>query len=379
MENVYYQSLAATIHGFVSKGIRKLAITSGGPEEGKSTITAHLGRALAGSGRESVVLVDTDRVKPTLHQILGVDNSPGLGEFLKEVYQVEVGNGKPNQFGLGDWVELLRVQARTGRLLVAEDGQEFSILFRKGRISHIVWQQRPEDRRLGMLLVRAGRITEDQIGAALKLQQQTCEPLGDALCRLGHLEPADLESPLQSQHKDCLHKMFTLRKPEILFTETVEADHPSEIRNGTGGDGLIVGRFKDYLKQPFLSGQIPSYLKDTDIPNLKVLTGGEAQFDLQDHTVLEQFGALLDKLAQRFDIVLIDSPPVALTSPAATLAMMADGVLWVVKSDGLDVAIIQQAKEQLVKAGANILGVVLNQVDLKHDPSLSYYYGAYRR
>jgi len=51
----------------------------------------------------------------------------------------------------------------------------------------------------------------------------------------------------------------------------------------------------------------------------------------------------------------------------------------VVKAEGFDLRIVQQAKDQLVKSGANLIGVVLNQVDVRHDETLSYYYGAYRR
>jgi hypothetical protein len=40
--------------------------------------------------------------------------------------------------------------------------------------------------------------------------------------------------------------------------------------------------------------------------------------------------------------------------------------------------VIQQAKEQLVRSGATMLGVVLNQVDLSKDEALPYYHRAYR-
>ena len=60
---------------------------------------------------------------------------------------------------------------------------------------------------------------------------------------------------------------------------------------------------------------------------------------------------------------------------AETVAEMVDGVMLVVKSDGYDVQIVQRAKSQLEKRGANLLGAVLNQVDLRQaDPVLHYYY-----
>jgi Mrp family chromosome partitioning ATPase len=58
---------------------------------------------------------------------------------------------------------------------------------------------------------------------------------------------------------------------------------------------------------------------------------------------------------------------------------LADGVLLVVKADGLDVQVIQHAKDELVNAKANVLGVVLNQANLKRQQGGHYYYGAYAR
>jgi hypothetical protein len=42
------------------------------------------------------------------------------------------------------------------------------------------------------------------------------------------------------------------------------------------------------------------------------------------------------------------------------------------------VGILQQARDQLINSGANILGVILNHVNVSQDKALSYYYGAYR-
>jgi len=76
--------------------------------------------------------------------------------------------------------------------------------------------------------------------------------------------------------------------------------------------------------------------------------------------------------------VLLDSPPVALASPAEMLSGLADGVLLVIKADGYDLQIVQQAKMQLDRSKPNFLGVVLNQIDMRHRDPILYYYGAYQ-
>ncbi|MDE1171631.1 MAG: polysaccharide biosynthesis tyrosine autokinase [Verrucomicrobium sp.] len=60
-----------------------LSILSGGPGEGKSTTLFNLGYVCAQAGK-SVVLVDADLRRPSLHRILGWDLAPGLSDFLEQ-------------------------------------------------------------------------------------------------------------------------------------------------------------------------------------------------------------------------------------------------------------------------------------------------------
>lgn len=61
--------------------LRRILITSAGPNEGKSTTVANLGVSLAQSERV-VLLVDTDLRRPTLHTIFRQPHSPGLSSYL---------------------------------------------------------------------------------------------------------------------------------------------------------------------------------------------------------------------------------------------------------------------------------------------------------
>jgi non-specific protein-tyrosine kinase len=59
-----------------------LLVTSAEPEEGKSEITAQLGRAFAAAGIKTL-LVSADLRRPTLHSLFGVDEAPGLADLLE--------------------------------------------------------------------------------------------------------------------------------------------------------------------------------------------------------------------------------------------------------------------------------------------------------
>jgi len=64
-------------------GARVIVITSAAPGEGKTTVTANLGSALARAGR-SLLLIDGDVRRPALHMHFGLTNRRGLTDVLKE-------------------------------------------------------------------------------------------------------------------------------------------------------------------------------------------------------------------------------------------------------------------------------------------------------
>ena len=81
-----YQTLGASIRFSLPSedGPHVLLVTSGLHAEGKSTVTARLGRALAQAGHRTL-LISADLRWPTLHELMGVDEEPGLTELLLEV------------------------------------------------------------------------------------------------------------------------------------------------------------------------------------------------------------------------------------------------------------------------------------------------------
>jgi len=385
MDIEYYKSLASAVQRFAAQGKRRLLFTSSGPGEGKSTITAELGRTLARSGRMNVAMIDTDRFNPTVHRLFGIENGRGLGDLLTEIVQFDLLKQDPKKFGVGDWLEFLHLQTRSGQLRISEGTASFVLTVHKGAVVSVLEENAPEERRLGGILVGRGHLTVEQREEALGVQEELRRPLGDVVVRLGYVAPEDLQSALRAQFTERLRRILTMRLPSCVFTESNDgyfssaAGRQFEFSGGSGIDTHVVQQIAGYLKRPFLASQVMSYLRDTHLDNLKILTSGTAPYDLIDTASAAPFLYVLDHLSRAFDVVLIDSPPVAVASPAETIAPEVDGVIMVVKADGLDVQVIQRAKELLEKGGANLLGAVLNQVDLRQaDPALHYYH-AYRR
>src|SRR5258705_4227718 len=130
-------NLAPLVMELASKGYRKLLITSTGRGEGKSWVVSEAGKALARAEQESVLLIDADQFKPGLHRELDVPLGRGLCEVLDEVYLFDITAEDPMQFGIGDWLEILRAQRRTGDLSIVEDDKRYTVHLVKGVVASI--------------------------------------------------------------------------------------------------------------------------------------------------------------------------------------------------------------------------------------------------
>lgn len=78
-----------------------------------------------------------------------------------------------------------------------------------------------------------------------------------------------------------------------------------------------------------------------------------------------ELGALLAELRAAHRWVLLDSPPVAAVTDALLLAPLVDSALFVVQQNKVDRRLVRRALQALTKVTPNVLGVVLNAVDLK--------------
>lgn len=94
----------------------------------------------------------------------------------------------------------------------------------------------------------------------------------------------------------------------------------------------------------------------------------------------EEMRSLLTRVREEYDLVIVDTPPVNIITDAAVLAAHADGVVIVVRVGKTEGGALSYAVEQLRNVRATVLGVVLNDIDLKRDSaydSAYKYFGGY--
>jgi capsular exopolysaccharide synthesis family protein len=121
--------------------------------------------------------------------------------------------------------------------------------------------------------------------------------------------------------------------------------------------------------------EIDELIVKLQIPNLSLLPCGPIPPNPAELISSERMKNLLRLLSERYDHVLIDSPPLIHVTDPVILSSLVDGVILVVHGGKSTRAVTQRARQELASVGAKVFGVVLNNVDLKRNGYEDYYYG----
>ena len=111
--------------------------------------------------------------------------------------------------------------------------------------------------------------------------------------------------------------------------------------------------------------------------NLSVLTSGSVPTNPSEILGSAQMKELIDKVREQYDVVLLDSAPVLGMTDTAVLASESDATVIVIKTGEATRKALKLAISQLEQVGVDITGVILNNVDVKHDRYYDYYYYYY--
>lgn len=136
------------------------------------------------------------------------------------------------------------------------------------------------------------------------------------------------------------------------------------VPNDVGVSSLIVGE-----------QQIDDAIKSTEVPGLFVMPCGPIPPNPAELLHTKAFADLLNKLGDRFDRIILDSPPVGAVADAIVLATQVDGVVVVLKAGQTNRDVAMRTVRALRDVKAPLYGAVLNDVDLERSKYGDYYYG----
>ncbi|HEU4671542.1 MAG TPA: polysaccharide biosynthesis tyrosine autokinase [Candidatus Limnocylindrales bacterium] len=115
----------------------------------------------------------------------------------------------------------------------------------------------------------------------------------------------------------------------------------------------------------------------TDVPNLRVLPTGPLPPNPAELLGSERMRSVLKHLADAAELVVIDAPPMAAVADAAILSSRLDGTLLVVDTSRSHRRAVRVARAAFERAGAKVLGVVLNRYPPRLAAGVGAYYSGY--
>lgn len=128
--------------------------------------------------------------------------------------------------------------------------------------------------------------------------------------------------------------------------------------------------------EDYLSGQaeLEDVVYETNIENGYIIP---TSYTVSNPAILiqsERFSEMLNRLADEYDYVLVDTPPLTAVADGDMIASQCDGAILVVRSGMTSRRLVATSLKQLQNANCELMGTVLNRVERKSNP---YYYRQY--
>lgn len=123
--------------------------------------------------------------------------------------------------------------------------------------------------------------------------------------------------------------------------------------------------------------ELEDVIVQTPIDNLYFMPSGALPADAAGILNSRRMSELIQDVKQRFDLVLVDSPPILGVSDASVLASEVDLTMIVVQHRKLPRNMLVRVKSAVENVGGTIIGVVLNNVDVRSDSQYQYYTSYY--
>jgi capsular exopolysaccharide synthesis family protein len=119
-------------------------------------------------------------------------------------------------------------------------------------------------------------------------------------------------------------------------------------------------------------------IQTTSVPTLDFMASGKLPSSSLGILSSSQMKDLISNLKRRYDFVFFDSPPIMGVSDASILASEVDMTIQVIQYRRYPQPMNVRAKQLVEKVGGNLIGIVLNNINVSQDESYYYYSGYYQ-
>jgi capsular exopolysaccharide synthesis family protein len=122
------------------------------------------------------------------------------------------------------------------------------------------------------------------------------------------------------------------------------------------------------------NASLDSAIVPCSVENVFVLPSGSSAPNPSELIGSEEMVRFIGEVQERFDYVILDSAPLLPVTDTMLLSRLAEGVVLVVRGNATPIKACVDAKERAIVSGARLLGVVLNDIEIR---GMHYYYGYY--
>ena len=151
----------------------------------------------------------------------------------------------------------------------------------------------------------------------------------------------------------------------------------SDLRRPTLHKLLQVGNTLGLTNYLLKQNTLEEVIQTTGLGTLDFLPSGKLPSSSLGILSSAQMKDLITELKQRYDFVLFDSPPIMGVSDASILASEVDITLQVIQYRRYPQPMNIRAKQLIEKVGGNLIGIVLNNINMSQDENYYYYTGYY--
>jgi hypothetical protein len=165
--------------------------------------------------------------------------------------------GTLRDFSFADILQLISLQRKTGVLTLKNEDNVVTISFLEGRIIGASSLAQHTEDRLGLILLKLGEVSEVELEAALRKQEETLQRLGRILIDHKVVEAEKVRMALEQQILQIVYRIFRWNDGEYHFSQETDIDYDKDLMIPIAADSIIMEGARMTDEWPFIDKRIP--------------------------------------------------------------------------------------------------------------------------
>lgn len=166
--------------------------------------------------------------------------------------------GTLKEFGLADIFQLIFHQRKTGTLTIKWEKKKASVLLDNGMVVSAESSERLGPDRVGEILIRAEKITKENLREALNRQKDTGQKLGLILEEMALITRGDLQRALRLQVRETIFQLFRIKDGEYTFEQS-DVEYDKDYLSPISTEFILMEGIRRIDEWPFVEKMISSF------------------------------------------------------------------------------------------------------------------------